>query len=58
MKHTEYEFPDGTIIYAFSALKAFCIYNAQQIERCKPLKTFLEIRDEHGNIHVIKLTKV
>ncbi len=31
MKHTEYEFPDGTIIYAFSALEAFCIYNAQQI---------------------------
>ena len=57
MRNNEYTFPDGTVIYCTSALIAFCIYNTNRYNEAKPTFTFLEILDEYGRVHKVKISK-
>lgn len=46
MKKKKYIFTDGTEIFAFNAMEAFCIYNIERINQGKDIKIRDNVKSE------------
>lgn len=57
MKKKTYLFPDGTKIFAFRATDAFCIYNANRIEKGINVILYSYVYiEESGRTFVVEMT--